>query len=611
MRQFFFLFFLLFLPCLSMAQSQTDLQLAQHYYSSGEFEKALPYYQKIYAKDNNRTNFSRYYDCLIKIGDKKEAEKLLKKQISKEPENIEYAMLLGNFYEQENRSKEAAKIYQELVNNYAGSSLRVVELYKLFKGEQKYEWAQQTLEKGRKTLKENFPLQLEFADLYSIQGKYDKMVDEYFSYLDLFPVNLEEIQTALTQTIDFSKEEDPVYDLVKQKLIEKTQKSPNTSTYPELLIWLFAQKRQFNAALIQVQALDKREKGMGKRVFNLGVMCAQNKAYDVARKAFKYVMDLGEDNTFLYADAVYANLNTSYLEITENKNYSQEIISSTISEYEKAIARSTPKTAFRLTMELATIKAYYARQSENAQKLLEELITKPFLTSIQSAEAKVLLADILVLRNEIWDASIYYMQVEKDFKYEVIGSEAKFKNARIFYYDGDFRFAQSQLDVLKQSTSKLIANDAMQLSLLITDNYGLDSNYTAMRQFAAADLLFEQHQYDQAFKIYDSIVANFPTHGLADEILFRKAKAMQNLGKWKEAVAYYEAILANYNEDILADDAAFQLGDLYENHLFDKEKAMEYYKKILFEYKGSLYTAEARKRVRILRGDKLTEEELN
>lgn len=604
--RFLILFTLLLLTVQLQAQTGTDQQLAQHYYNAGEFDKALSYYQKLYNKESNKANFTRYFECLMKTGNEKDAEKVLKKQISNDRNNMEYPILLGEFYENQNKFKEANKIYQDLINDYAVSSLTVTDLYKAFKNKSKTDLALQTLEKGRKTLKDNFPLNIEFADIYFLQGKKDKMVEEYFNLIDQNSSYSSVVEAALSQKIDFNAEEDPTYNLVKQKLIEKTQKKPNDFVYSEMLIWLFSQKKQFNAALVQAQALDKREKGDGKRVFDLGIMCAQNKIYDVARKAFKYVVDLGE-NGMLFYEAEYALLNTRYLEITQNRNYNEAELLTTMGEYERTLARVGKKrTSFKLMMELAEIKAYYANQSLEAKNLLEEVLKIPGLTSIQEAEAKVLLGDINVLRNEIWDASILYMQVDKDFKYEPIGAEAKFKNARIFYYDGDFKFAQNQLDVLKQSTSKLIANDAMKLSLLITDNYGLDSNFTAMSQFAEADLLLEQHQYKAAFAIFDSIIKAFPYHGLADEILLRKANAMQNQGKWNEAIQYLNELLKYHSDDILADDAVFDLGDIYENHLNDKEKAMEFYKKILFDYKGSLYTAEARKRLRILRGDVLS-----
>mgnify|MGYP000621997606 FL=1 len=195
------------------------------------------------------------------------------------------------------------------------------------------------------------------------------------------------------------------------------------------------------------------------------------------------------------------------------------------------------------------------------------------------------------------------MQVDNDFKFEQIGNEAKYKNARVFYFDGEFDFAQGQLNVLKESTSKMIANDALQLSVMITDNYGLDSNYQAMLWFATAERLIEQHRYDSAFVLFDSIQINFPMHSLADEILFRKGKAMEQQGKWAEAREYYTDLLKFHADDILGDDALFRLADMEETQFQNKEKALEYYKRLMIEFKGSLFSTEARARIRFLRGD--------
>ena len=61
---------------------------------------------------------------------------------------------------------------------------------------------------------------------------------------------------------------------------------------------------------------------------------------------------------------------------------------------------------------------------------------------------------------------------------------------------------------VNRSILKMIANDALQLSVMITDNYGLDSNYQAMLWFATAERLIEQHRYDSAFVLFDSIQIN-------------------------------------------------------------------------------------------------------
>ncbi len=603
MKRFLFLLLLCYSP-LFFSQEGTEQQLAQYYFSNGEFDKAVSYYERLYSKENSKVNFTRYYECLMKTDNKKEAEKLLKKQIAQNKTNYEYKVQLGEFYEQSGDVEKPNKIYDYLIDELSDDPTTVLEVYQAFKGKGKNDYAYKTLVKGRKALKKTYPLNIQFAELYAVKGEVENMINEYLDLLDVQSNYGETIQDLLSKQIDFSQDSVAEYDILRQKLLVRIQKQPNETVYSEMLIWLFIQKKNFSAALIQVQALDKREDAQGRRVFELGEICVENKEYETARKAFQYILQLGDDLQFYY-QAEKALLNTRFLEVTTFRTYSKEELDATIVEYEKALVRAGKRRAtLSLIIELAHIQAFYSNQAPIAITNLEDALKLPALTDMERGEVKMQLADILVLKGDIWEASLYYMQVDKDFKFEPIGHEAKFKNARIFYYDGEFDFAQSQLSVLKESTSKLIANDAMKLSLLITDNFGIDSNYTAMTWFANGDLLIEQHRYEEAFALFDSILKNFSYHSLSDEILLKKSRAMQLQGKWVESVAYLEELLKYYSEDILADDALFQLGDMYENQLNDKEKAAEYYKRILFNYKGSLYVVEARKRYRALRGDK-------
>lgn len=601
--------FLLFIVCthLVFAQEGSDQQLAQHYYSSGEYDKAVTYYERIFSKDPSKFNFNRYYECLIKTERLKDAEKIIKKQISLNRSDYEYKVMLGEFYETAGENEKANKLYDDLVEELTANPSVIIEVYNAFKGKGKNDYALKTIEKGRKLLNDSYPLHFQFAEYYAAAGLTEKMIDEYIDLLDYQSSYMETVKSMLSSRIDFSQESTKEYDLLRQKLLEKVQKKPNDVVYSDMLVWLFIQKKNFSSALIQVQAFDKREDGQGRRVYELGAICVENKEYEIARKAFLYVKQLGEDKLY-YFQAESALLNTRFLEVTTNRNYSKQELDATVLEYQQALDRVGKKrSSLSLIIEMSHIQAFYADQAQLAIANMEEALKMPGLTDIQRAEVKMQLADIMVLKGDIWEASLLYMQIDKDFKFEPIGHEAKFKNARIFYYDGEFDFAQSQLSVLKESTSKLIANDAMKLSLLITDNFGLDSNYRAMTWFANADLLIEQHNYESAFVLFDSIVKTFPYHSLDDEILMKKSKAMQLQGKWMEAATYLEELLKYHAEDILADDALFQLGGMYENQLNDKEKAAEYYKRILFNYKGSLYIVEARKRFRALRGDKSEE----
>jgi predicted Zn-dependent protease len=594
----------------ALAQGSTDQQLANLYYNNGEYEKALEYFEKLISKQSTKFDLLRYAECLEKTNNLKEAEKILKRGRAQFTADLEFPILLGEFYERTDRVDQAEKLYNELIKEAASNGYEVVELYDIFRKRGKTETALKTLEAGRKELKKSYPLQLQFAEIYGIMGKTDDMIEEYFSLLDEYPNYRSSVEASLSKQIDFATDQTGIYARMKEKLLQRIQKRPNETIYAEMLIWLFVQKKEFKSALVQAQALDKREKGQGDRVLELAETCVENGDYATARSAYNYVIGLDNTNPNFFR-AYSSLLNVRFREITYEKNYTQSDIDAAVGEYRAALkVIGWNRNAVRVARELAIIQAYYGNNAASSVQILDSCLVLPGLTDMQKAEIKMSLADVLVLQDDIWQASLYYMQVDKDFKYEPIGHEAKFKNARVFYYDGDFKFAQSQLDVLKQSTSKLIANDAMKLSILITDNLGLDSNYTAMNLFAHADLLLEQHQYPAAFHLYDTILQAFPYHGLADEILLRKAQAMQQQGKWTEAAQYLEKIVTEHGEDILADDAVFQLGELYEKHLNDKEKAAGYYKKILFDFKGSLLTVEARKRFRALRGDAAVEEDI-
>ncbi len=582
----------------ALSAQDMDKQLANYYFNQGDCEKAIPYFEKVYSKTPDDRIFRNYLACLKETKDDKSALKLVEQQASYFPDVMRYQVGVGEEYERQNNTKKAEKIYEGLIDQLIANPRTIIDLQKAFSAKGKYQWALKTLQRGDQLLKGNYPLNIQFAEVYGELNEPDKMIAAYIDLLDYNPSMISSLKLVIPRMIDFSEKENERFTMFQNELIRKIQKNPRQQVYSELLIWALVQRRDFYPALIQAQGLDKRTSSNGKIVYRLGNQALQNKDYSTARKAFRYVVDLGEESPYYYA-AQRLLLNTSYKEITTLRSYTKQQVEATISEYQKALTQM-PMNGKRMPVmrELAYIQAFYGNQPKQAIAVLDSALNLPRYNDIERAKVKLLQADINVLLNHIWDASLLYMQVEKAFKFETIGEEAKFKNARIFYYDGDFKYAQSQLDVLKEATTRLIANDAMNLSVFITDNLGLDSNYTAMRQFAKADLLLEQHRYKAAFQMYDSIMDAFPNHKLDDDILMRKAQAYKNQGKWDKAVNYLQKIVDEFGKGILADDALYQLGQIYENHLMDSKKASEIYFQLMKDYPGSVFVTNARKAYR-------------
>jgi len=144
------------------------------------------------------------------------------------------------------------------------------------------------------------------------------------------------------------------------------------------------------------------------------------------------------------------------------------------------------------------------------------------------------------------------------------------------------------------------------LSLIITDAIGVDTNEAPLRLFASADLLVLQHKYTNAIARLDSINLLFSTNTLGDDIYYKKAQIYFKLGKYADAEAMYKNVLEYYPDDLYGDDAQFKLAQLYENYLHDIEKAKQAYQDVLTKYPGSIFTVEARKKYRVLRGDNLS-----
>jgi tetratricopeptide (TPR) repeat protein len=599
-------FFLL--SFISFSQTETDIQLAQYYYSNGDFEKATSYYEKLFNSTPTRVYFNRYFECLVQVKDYKTAEKIIKKQVSQNKGDVELRVTLGQFYEDANEPAKAKKTYEDIIGDIGSNPNQTISIYQAFVSKGKLDLAKAALDKGRKEAS-SYPFNFQYADFYALSGNKKEMVREYLDFVETQPTMLETIETAIGQRVNLTNSESADFIMLKESLLLRAQKANSSIVFSQMLVWMNIQNRNFSGAYNQVIALDKRMNNDGYQVLELGNICLENKDYETARKCYNYVMQLGENNP-IYFEALKSLLNARYSEITTNRLYSVTEIDATLADYENAIAKvGKSKLSVSLIVEYGHILAFYANKSDKAIEVLTKLLETPGLTDIQKAQIKMQLADIEVLGGDIWEASLLYMQIDTDFKFEPIGNEAKFKNARVFYFDGEFDFAQSQLSVLKEATSRVIANDALQLSVMITDNFGLDSNFEAMSWFASSELLIEQHKYTEAFQLFDSIQVNFPYHSLADEILFRKAKAMEMQGQWQKALDYYEDLMKFYGKDILADDALFRMADINDNILLNKEKALELYKQLVIDYKGSLFSAEARKCIRVLRGDKNVEGE--
>ena len=590
------------IPVVGVAQSQQDIELANQYLKNGEFDKAQLYFERLYSQQPLDKYYENLLLCHMELADYKSAEKLAKTHLKKN-NNPSVYVDLGRIAAKQEDVKKADKYYQQAIGALQSNQYQIVMLARSFQKYQMPELALKTYERGKELV--DYPFGYEMAELYGEMGDKTRMIDEYLNLLENNnSAYMSTVQNIMARVVEFERPNEAT-ELLRVQLLKRSQRNPDDFVFTEMLIWYFTQLKDFSSALMQTKALDKRLGGDGGRVMSLARICSSNYNYEVALNAYSYVIEKGPGNN-LYATAKSEMLEVYKKQLEASGLFDVAEVEKLENEYEKAIAEiSNWLTKSKLSRDLAFIQANYLNKTIDAIALMQTTIDKTASWPKDQALNKLVLADILVKTGEIWEASLLYGQVELDFKHDVIGQDAKFKNAKVYYYTGNFGWAKGQLDVLKGSTTKLIANDAMRLSLLISDNTGLDSTETALQLYAEADLLFEQNQFLVAYTLLDSIKAAFVGHPLIDEILFKQYQINMRMHRTDSAKVCLEAIIKDFSFDILADEAIFRLAELYQFTYKQNDKASEMYQDILVKHPDSLFVIEARKRFRALRGDSI------
>jgi len=589
-------------PAGAWAQPGADEQLAVQYYQQGDYEKAVLYFEKLYRQQPNDHFYEQLLKSLIALKDLDAAEKLVKDRQKRRGDDPRFPIDLGHVYRLGEQGDKAGKEFDKALKLMRPEQGSIRQTANHFIRVNEYDMALQAYERGQRMVRDGQTFHYEIANLYALKGDTPKMIAAYMDLLAANEAYAQAVQNGLSRHMDFSVA-DARSEVLRTELLRRIQRAPQQTIFQELLIWMYIQQKDLASAFVQSRAMDKRFDEGGVRLMDLARIALANGDHATAFKCYDHVLSLGR-NDAIHAQARIGAVKTRYAQLSampepplaDLRDLDQRM-AATLGEL------GLGKATVDLLRDRAQLKTYRLNEHAEAISLLEEAIALPSIDPKTRAWLKLDLGDIHLLRGDIWEASLTYSQVDLDFKYDPLGHEARLRNARVSFYAGDFLWAQAQLDVLKASTSKLIANDAMELSLRITDNLGLDSNFTPLEYFARAELLRVQHRYDEALAVLDSLTTEFPMHSLGDDVLYERYRIAHARHRYEEAAIHLEKVIDLYPNDILVDNALLDLGKLYEERLNDPAKAMTYYERLMFEQTGSIFVPDARERYRRLRGD--------
>lgn len=593
------------LPSLVFAQSKEE-ELAAQYYVNGEFDKAALLYESLWRKNPSSTYiYKNYVNTLVALKNYTGAEAVIRNQQKKYPQDMGYKVdelwLMEQKGEPEEAKKKALDIAGDVKDEDEALNLALALIQRKF-----YPAAEKAFLRGRAKSGEPTLFAGDLAGLYALMGKKQEMVEEGVIHVQQHSGNMAGIQNLFQDRLQGDD-----WDILIKKLRQNLNKEPNDPASNELLMWALVQKKDFDSAFIQFRAIDKRNNLGGRRMMELAGIALANGDFNNAVNCYDYVVSLGQRGPF-YFQAKYGLLDVRYNRIVVYNRYNDQDLIHAEREFKNFIADFGPyfETEFA-ERQLAHLYIFYLDKPDTAIQILQHVADNPRVKPAFRGEVKLELGDAYLMQGEVWDAELIYSQVDKDFKEDILGQEAKFRMARLFYYKGEFERANAYLEVLKTATTQLISNNAIDLSLLILDNTGLDTTEDAMKLYADAELLIYRNQVEEGMKLLDSLDQTFPGHSLQDEILMARAKAFIRRNNSDSALFFLEKLHRNFPQDILADNALFMMAKIYDREKNDPETAMKYYEMILTQYPSSLFVVEARKRFRYLRGDAPDEKENN
>ncbi|HMV14396.1 MAG TPA: tetratricopeptide repeat protein, partial [Chitinophagales bacterium] len=579
----------LFISILSFAQDGNyDEFLARQFLQNGEYEKAAAYYKDLYEA-NPSTYYNDYLSLLIQLTDYEKAEKVIKAQYKQAENNPIYLMDLADIYLKQNKEDEAQKQFNKVIKELKADKNNIKQIAQKFIQLKQIELAQKTYLKAKELFKDNNAFNLEIASLLFLKNDIDGMIQAYLNEAALQPDNLSLIETGLQKIFTEEKNKD----LLEKELLKRTQTHKRALVYLDLLIWLYMQRNDFDAAVLQAKSLDLLRNEDGGNVLRIARTAAIQQDFDAAIKGYQYVINKGPSFEW-YVTANLELINVQRDKIVNSPNYTIAQLLSLKKTYQDFILNfKNEYTTTNAIIELAQLEALYIHEIDTAIQLLLPIVENNYIAKNLLAKAKLNLGDYYIIDNQAWESLLLYTQVEKSEKGNPLGEEAKYKNAKLSYYKGDFEWAQTQLKIIKANTSEFISNDAIDLSVFILDNLNTDDTDFALLLFAKADLLRFQNKLNAAEDTLNKIIAFYPSTALIDDILYMKYKIEKDRQHYEKAAAYLEEIVAQHSDDLLADNALFYLGDLYQKYLKDEEKAKTYYEKIILDFKDSTFTIEA------------------
>ena len=580
--------------CTGFGFAQNE-QLAQYYYDKGDFEKAkISYEELLKSSPSNTQYFLRTIDSYQQLQQFANAEKAIQERFNRYKQGVFLVELGYNFQLQKNDSK-AKSYYEQAIEKIKTNPNDVYGIAGSFEKKVLLEYALKAYQTAM-LVQPNFNFNFQIGMLYGQLGKTNLMIDLLLTESFANPQNTSLIQTQLSRFMNGETDNTAFKDAMRKALILKTQKDQDVF-WNHYLSWFYVQQKEFGKAFIQEKAIYKREPESLMSIVNLSQFAMNEDDDETAVEILNFILQNTKDLDLL----IQSN---AYLMEIKIKN-AQEKEYPAIGQELQQLLTTYEISPFTLSLQIiqAHFLAFNLKKSEEGKAVMKKALELN-LNEYQKADAKMELADILLLEEKFNQALIYYSQIQLDLKNDVMAHEASLKAAKTSYYKGDFEWANKQFKELKAANTQLIANDALEYFLLINDNTAADSTQVALKAFAKGDFLMYQNKKQDAIAQFQNILKTYKGQEIEAVTFLRLGKVYESQKDFASALSQYQQIIDHHSDGIYVDEALFFSAEIYNDELKDPEKAKALYEKVIFNHQDSIYFVDARKKYRELRGDK-------
>ena len=584
------IFLIIALFSVSFVLCQNSSSLAESYFREGEYEKASQIYESLEKNNPFNTRYlKRLITCYQETSNYEKAADLLQKKLLNNPSQHYLRIEIGYNFDRQQKTALAKKEYDFAIDAITSDPSLGGIMGRMFQQNNLLDYAIEAYSKTMRLYK-NASYEFQIAQIYGEKGEFEKMFDSYTQLIDKDENYLGGVQRFTSRYIneDATNSNNIAF---KKSLLKKSISNPK-NVWNELLSWLFTKQKEYGKAFIQEKALFNRDPAYIETVFRLAKIAFENNDITTAKKCFDFILE----KTNFIEEKITAELYLLKIAVKTTAKNSASLFEKTLQEY------GVNRNSLEIQLEFADYLTFKINNPSKAIEVLEKALLLS-TSKFKNARIKLKLGEVLVFTGRFNKALLYFSQVQTQLKNHPLSQQARFKVAQTSYFKGDFKWAKSQLKILKGSTTQLIANDAVDLFLVISDNEPKDSIPSGLIDFAKADLLAYQNKNTEAIAIYSAMAQKYQGQNIEDDVLFNQATLYLKENQYENTISNLLKIISINAEGILVDDSYYLLAEVYKNKIKDTEKASEYYQKIIFEKPSSIYLVDARKKYREIRGD--------